>query len=97
MLSFSRTPRASGQEGYTLSRRNFLIATIEGSIVLGYARSALAAAEFPLDARRTTTAGDLFEPTIWYSIGRDGRITVNHHPGGNGPACRYRARPRRRR
>jgi isoquinoline 1-oxidoreductase subunit beta len=77
VLSFSRTPRASGQEGYTLSRRNFLIATIEGSIVLGYARSALAAAEFPLDARRTTTAGDLFEPTIWYSIGRDGRITVN--------------------
>src|SRR5262249_60819967 len=24
-----------------------------------------------------TTPGDLFEPTIWYSIGRDGRITVN--------------------
>jgi CO/xanthine dehydrogenase Mo-binding subunit len=77
VLSFSRTPCACGPEGDALSRRNFLIATIEAGIVLGYARSALAAAEFPLAAGRMTTPGDLFEPTIWYSIDRDGRITVN--------------------
>jgi CO/xanthine dehydrogenase Mo-binding subunit len=77
VLSFSRTPHTSGLEGYRLSRRSFLIATIEAGIVLGYARSALAAAEFPLAASRMTTPSDLFEPTIWYSIGRDGRITVN--------------------
>lgn len=45
--------------------------------MLGYARSALAAAEFPLAAGHMTTPGDLIEPTIWYSIGRDGRLTVN--------------------
>jgi isoquinoline 1-oxidoreductase beta subunit len=77
MLTFSRGPSSPGPEGHALSRRNFLIATLEAGIVLGYARSALAAAEFPLAAGRTTTPSDLFEPTIWYSIGRDGRITVN--------------------
>ena len=50
MLSFSRTPCTSDPKGYALSRRNFLIATIETDIVLGYGRSALAAAEFPLAA-----------------------------------------------
>jgi hypothetical protein len=71
---FSRGPSSSGTKGHALSRRNFLIATIEVGIVLGYACSALAVAEFPLAAGRKTAAGDLFESTIWYSIGRDGRI-----------------------
>lgn len=77
MLSFSRGSNSTRPEGHALSRRNFLIATLEAGIVLGYVRAALAAAEFPLAAGRTTTPGELFEPTIWYSIGRDGRITVN--------------------
>ena len=77
MLSLSRTPCTSGPQGFALSRRNFLIVTVETGIVLGYARSALAAVEFPLAAEHATTHGNLFEPTIWYSIGRDGRITVN--------------------
>jgi isoquinoline 1-oxidoreductase subunit beta len=77
MLSLSRTPCTSGPQGFALSRRNFLIATVETGIVLGYARSALAAIEFPLTAGHATAHGNLFEPTIWYSIGRDGRITVN--------------------
>src|SRR5262252_161833 len=77
MLSLSRTPCSPGPQGFALSRRNFLIATVEAGIVLGYARSALSAVEFPLAAEHATTHGNLFEPTIWYSIGRDGRITVN--------------------
>jgi isoquinoline 1-oxidoreductase subunit beta len=77
MLSLSRTPCTSGSHDSALSRRNFLIATVETGIVLGYARSALAAVEFPLVAERATAHGNLFEPTIWYSIGRDGLITVN--------------------
>jgi isoquinoline 1-oxidoreductase beta subunit len=77
MLSLSRTPCTSGSDDSALSRRNFLIATVETGIVLGYARSALAAVEFPLVAERATAHGNLFEPTIWYSIGRDGLITVN--------------------
>ena len=75
--SLSRTPCTSGPQGFALSRRNFLIATVETGIVLGYARSALAAVEFPLAAEHATAHGNLFEPTIWYSIDRNGRITVN--------------------
>jgi CO/xanthine dehydrogenase Mo-binding subunit len=54
-----------------------LIATVEAGIVLGYAKPALTAVEFPLAAQRGTTPGKLFEPTIWYSIDRDGGLTVN--------------------
>jgi isoquinoline 1-oxidoreductase subunit beta len=75
--SFSRTPCTSSPEGLALSRRNFLIVTVETGIVLGYARSALAAVEFPLAAEHAAPHGDLFKPTIWYSIDRDGRITIN--------------------
>jgi isoquinoline 1-oxidoreductase subunit beta len=75
--SFSRTPCTSSPEGFALSRRNFLIVTVETGIVLGYARSALAAVEFPLAAEHAAPHGDLFKPTIWYSIDRDGRITIN--------------------
>src|SRR5215467_9152489 len=77
VLNFRRSPCTSGSEGFALSRRNFLIATVEAGIVLGYARPALTAVEFPLAARSTTTPADLFEPTIWYSIDRDGGVTVN--------------------
>ena len=77
MLSLSRRPCTPGPQGFALSRRNFLIATVETGIVLGYARSAFSAVEFPLAAEHATAYGNLFEPTIWYSIGRDGRITVN--------------------
>jgi isoquinoline 1-oxidoreductase subunit beta len=77
MLSLSRTPYTSGPQGFWLSRRKFLIATIEAGIVLGYARSARSAVEFPLTAEYSTAPGKLFEPTIWYAIGRDGQITVN--------------------
>jgi isoquinoline 1-oxidoreductase beta subunit len=50
-----------------LSRRNFLISVTAAGVALGFAGEAAAAAGAP--------AG--FEPTIWYSIGRDGAITVN--------------------
>jgi isoquinoline 1-oxidoreductase subunit beta len=77
VLSFRRSPCTSGSEGFALSRRNFLIATVETGIVLAYAKPALTAVEFPLAARRMTNPGDLFESTIWYSIDRDGVVTVN--------------------
>ncbi|HEX8809222.1 MAG TPA: molybdopterin cofactor-binding domain-containing protein, partial [Xanthobacteraceae bacterium] len=77
MLSRWCKPTSSAPADFALSRRNFLIATIDAGIVLGYARSALAAVEFPLAAEDATAHGNLFEPTIWYSIDRDGRITVN--------------------
>ncbi len=61
------------------SRRSFLIATIGTGVALGFARSSLA--EIGL---RLSTVGqggpsptELFEPTIWYGIDRNGDVTVN--------------------
>lgn len=77
MLSRFCRSSSSDPTEFALSRRNFLIVTVETGIALGYARSALAAVAFPVAAEHAAADGDLFEPTIWYSIGRDGRITVN--------------------
>src|SRR5690242_18703624 len=59
------------------SRRAFLIAMVGTGVVLGHARSALAAVELPLSAAQQAAPGNLFEPTIWYSIDRNGAVTVN--------------------
>ena len=52
------------------SRRGFLITMMGGGVMLGYARRSLA-------DQATGSAGDLFEPTIWYGIDRSGTVTVN--------------------
>src|SRR6202166_178182 len=65
---------------YQPSRRGFLIAMMGGGVMLGYARSGLAAVEFlapGTQGERESSAGDLFEPTIWYGIDRTGTVTVN--------------------
>jgi isoquinoline 1-oxidoreductase beta subunit len=62
------------------SRRGFLIAMMGAGVMLGYARSSLAAVEFltsGTQGERESSAGDLFEPTIWYDIDRSGAVTVN--------------------
>jgi CO/xanthine dehydrogenase Mo-binding subunit len=51
-----------------LSRRNFLVSVTAAGVALGFAGEAAAA---------TAGAPAGFEPTIWYSIGHDGTITVN--------------------
>jgi isoquinoline 1-oxidoreductase subunit beta len=51
------------------TRRGFLVCMAGASVAFGFARTgALADAADPQDA---------FEPTIWYSIDRDGIVTVN--------------------
>jgi isoquinoline 1-oxidoreductase subunit beta len=65
---------------YQPSRRGFLIAVMGAGVMLGYARSGLAAVEFlapGTQGERESSAGDLFEPTIWYGIDRSGAVTVN--------------------
>ena len=52
------------------SRRGFLITMMGTGIMLGYARRSLA-------DQSSGTAGELFEPTIWYGIDRSGTVTVN--------------------
>jgi isoquinoline 1-oxidoreductase subunit beta len=52
------------------SRRSFLITMLGGALMLGYARSGLAALP-------GVSAGELFEPTIWYGIDRSGTVTIN--------------------
>jgi isoquinoline 1-oxidoreductase beta subunit len=56
------------------SRRSFLIAVVETGIVLGFARAGRTASS---GGRGEVMPSDLFEPTIWYSIDRNGLVTVN--------------------
>jgi isoquinoline 1-oxidoreductase beta subunit len=54
----------------TLSRRSFLIGVAGTGVAFGFAPAeSLAAASSPVTSR--------FDPTIWYSIDRDGLVTVN--------------------
>src|SRR5580658_9538037 len=52
------------------SRRGFLIALTGAGVMLGYARPGLA-------AEPARSAGELFEPTIWYGIDSSGTVTIN--------------------
>jgi isoquinoline 1-oxidoreductase beta subunit len=63
---------------YQPSRRSFLITMTGAGVMLGYARSTLAAVEFVTPGtQRTSGTAELFEPTIWYGIDRSGDVTVN--------------------
>ena len=63
---------------YDSSRRGFLIAMIGGGVMLGYARSGWAAAEFlAKEGEAALIPNELFEPTIWYGIDANGVVTVN--------------------
>jgi isoquinoline 1-oxidoreductase subunit beta len=62
------------------SRRSFLITMLGAGVMLGYAKSTLGAADAmlqTLSAQPARSAGDLFEPTIWYGIDPRGTVTVN--------------------
>jgi isoquinoline 1-oxidoreductase beta subunit len=56
-------------EPLSLSRRGFLAGMAGAGIAFGFVRTEMVAAATP--------AGSAFEPTIWYSIDRDGIVTVN--------------------
>jgi isoquinoline 1-oxidoreductase subunit beta len=56
-------------EPLSLSRRGFLAGMAGAGIAFGFVRTEMMAAATP--------AGSAFEPTIWYSIDRDGIVTVN--------------------
>jgi len=63
---------------YDPSRRGFLITMIGAGVMLGYARSGCATAEFlAKEAKAPLSPNELFEPTIWYGIDTNGLVTVN--------------------
>ena len=59
------------------SRRSFLIAMFGTGVMLGYARSGLSKLESIAFGQQPPSVGELFEPTIWYGIDRNGEVTVN--------------------
>jgi isoquinoline 1-oxidoreductase subunit beta len=63
--------KITGVETTDLSRRSFLVGTAAAGLALGYA------AVPGLDgALAATASGASFDPSVWYSIGRDGLVTV---------------------
>ena len=63
---------------YQPSRRGFLIAMIGAGVMLGYARSAFAVTQFLHPAKGSKiNPAELFEPTIWYGIDREGIVEVS--------------------
>jgi isoquinoline 1-oxidoreductase subunit beta len=59
-----------------LSRRSFLVASLAAGAMFGFERPAHAAFILPPSAA-PSPAGAAFEPTIWFSIDRDGVVWVN--------------------
>jgi isoquinoline 1-oxidoreductase beta subunit len=63
---------------YRPTRRTFLITLAGTSVMFGYARSGLAPVEsLTPGSQPASSPGELFEPTIWYSISQTGDVTVN--------------------
>jgi isoquinoline 1-oxidoreductase subunit beta len=62
----ARFQHRAGEEILSLSRRDFLIGMVGAGVGFGFARTQAVAAATPA-----------FDPTIWYSIDRDGVVTVN--------------------
>ena len=62
---------------YDPSRRGFLIAMLGTGVTLGFARCGLAGADASASAHEGGSVGELFEPTIWYSIDPAGEVTIN--------------------
>jgi CO/xanthine dehydrogenase Mo-binding subunit len=63
---------------YDTSRRGFLITMIGAGVMLGYARSGLAAVEsLTKETKAPLSPNELFEPTIWYGIDTNGVVTVS--------------------
>jgi isoquinoline 1-oxidoreductase beta subunit len=56
------------------SRRGFLISAVATGVVLGFIRPARSSS---IGDQAEVAPADIFEPTIWYSMDRNGLVTVN--------------------
>jgi isoquinoline 1-oxidoreductase subunit beta len=71
MLSMTRLQDQAEAHALTLSRRSFLVGVAGTGVAFGFAATEGIAAATP------TPVTNRFAPTIWYSIDRDGVVTVN--------------------
>jgi isoquinoline 1-oxidoreductase subunit beta len=60
-----------------ISRRSFLVSSLAVGAVFGFERAASAASFLPSAPARTSLDESAFEPTIWFSIDRDGLTWIN--------------------
>ena len=66
------------RSGVDRSLRSFLITMMGAGVMLGYARSGLSTLDAILsEPAQPSSARELFEPTIWYGIDRNGEVTIN--------------------
>ncbi|QWG13176.1 molybdopterin-dependent oxidoreductase [Bradyrhizobium sediminis] len=63
--------KVASQEAADLSRRSFLVGSAAAGLALGYS-----AVPGLLGADRALAAASNFDPSVWYSIGPDGLVTV---------------------
>jgi CO/xanthine dehydrogenase Mo-binding subunit len=71
-------PALGRQSVHPLSRRAFLVTAAGAGAAFGFSRWAQAAMDPAVPGGvPATTSGAQFEPTLWYSVGADGIVTVN--------------------
>jgi len=67
-----------GENGGLITRRGFLAATAGASLAFGFTSGADAAIDLAAPGSAAPlAAGQLFEPTLWFSIDSEGIVTVN--------------------
>ncbi len=85
------TPSAQADQPFSLKRRDFLISAVGSGFMMAFAPRAFAQAPAVAAAEpghqqtwgrdggapHTADGASTFDPTIWYEIDRDGRISVN--------------------
>jgi len=65
------------QQEASLSRRSFLVSALSTGAVFGFEGVSNAANFLPLSESNQPVAGPVFEPTVWFSIDRDGIVEIN--------------------
>ncbi|MCT8988464.1 hypothetical protein [Shewanella phaeophyticola] len=83
----SRLPKR-GSAGMT--RRGFLIAMTAVGVSFGFPRHLMAAMNpASPDGKVLPSEGDIYEPSLWYSIDTAGKIKVNIMRSEMEPTCGY--------
>ena len=70
--------RDMSAESGPLTRRGFLVTTVSAGFAFGFPTASHAETDLPMaGSGPPASPNDVFEPTLWYAIDRDGIVTVN--------------------